>query len=123
MKSVVKTYIIIIYIYQLLTAARPGWVTSNEVSGSSLLCQFPAALSVSPFTRMQDQPHFVAEHNVVKDNAKNMDFLLLLILMMIVTSTSSEPVDNRLPTQVKKVNKPARNLQVPVKVQNLTRHW
>ena len=31
---------------------------------------------------MQDQPHFAAEHNVVKDNAENIDFFLLLILIV-----------------------------------------
>ena len=70
--------------------------------------------SFLPFICVQDCPHFTAHHNVVKDNAENSDFLFLQLScddsFKTVPSTSSEPVDTRLPT-------PARNLPVPAKGQ------
>ena len=55
-----------------LTAARPGWATSNEVSGSSPPTSVSGCItSFLYFICMQDRPYFTAQH-VEADNAKTM---------------------------------------------------
>ena len=105
------------------SSARPGWVTSNKVSGS-LLPQFPATVRVSCIC-MQDQSHFAAQHNVAKDNAENSDLcvgcffnvVVMTVLNQFLPLTLSQLTTGCL---LKMVNKPARNLPVPS--QDLTRH-
>ena len=79
-------------------------MTSNKFSTSSLPMSVSSCItSFLPFICVQDCPHFTAHHNVVKDNAENSDFLFLQLScddsFKTVPSTSSEPVDTRLPTQ------------------------
>ena len=106
-KSVVKTL--------QLTAVRPGWVTSNEVNGSSLPTSFP------PCVCMRNQPHFAAQHNVTKDNAKNLALFFFFFRSRDdssepVSFAVCEPVDNRSHTQ--EVNQPARNQRVPASLRS-----
>ena len=68
MKPVVRIYI------SMLAAARPGWVTLNEVSGSSLPLSVSGHItSFLPSIFMPYQPHSTAQHNVAKDNTENSD--------------------------------------------------
>ena len=87
-----------------MTAARPGWVTSNKVSGSSLFMSVSDCITTfPPFICMQNQPYFAAQHNVTKNMQKAPTLLKKYCSCddssKPVTSTSSEPVDNKLPTE------------------------
>ena len=97
-----------------LTDARPGWVTLSEVSGSSLPTLISSCISCFQLLicmqewplckRLQKTDLFGCSHDSSSE---------------LVLPTSSEPVDNRPPTQE---GKPAWNLPVSVKDQDLTRH-
>ena len=62
------------YNISTLTAARPYWVTSYEVSGSLLPTSVSSHItSFPPLTCTQDWPYFTAQHDVAKDNTENSD--------------------------------------------------
>ena len=94
----------------------------NEVSGSLLSTSVSGHITSFPLFSCMPA-HFAARHNVAKNNAENSDLFFSLHSCddssEPVPSTGSESVNNRLPTQK---GKPARNLQVPAKGQDLTRH-
>ena len=59
------------------SSARPGWMTLNEVSGSSL----PTSISGRStgfllFMYVRDRPHFTALHIVTEDKPENTDFII-----------------------------------------------
>ena len=98
-------------------------MTLNEINGSSLPSSvFSHITSFPPFICMQDHPHFTAQYGVAKDKSKFSAFCFHSHddSFEPVPFTSSELVDNS--GLLKKVNNPARNLQVPAKSHNLTRH-
>ena len=84
---------------------KPGWVTPNEVSGSSLPTSVSGRITFPPFICIRDRTHFTAQHNVAKDNAKKQHLFLFFCFRSRddssnpVPSTSSELVDNGSPTQ------------------------
>ena len=91
-----------------MTAARPWWVTSNEVSGSSLSVWLSGRITTRfpPFICMRGRPHFAAQHKVAKDDAENSWPFFFLFFSWSrddssepVPFTSSKPVDNRPPTE------------------------
>ena len=84
-----------------LTAARPGWVTLNKVSGSSL---DTACVTFLPFICMRDW-HFAAQH-VVKDDACRKIFFVVMVIVLnqyLPLALSQLTTGHRL----KKVKKPA----------------
>ena len=82
------------------SSARPGWVTSNEVAGSLL-------------------PMSTAQHMLWKTTQKTqICFLIELLNQVLPLVLSWWTIDHLL----NKVNKPARDLQVLAKGQDLTRH-
>ena len=121
MKLVVRTFFYIFYINFDSCQARVG----DTEQGSSLPTSVSSCItSFLPFICLQDWPHFIAQHKVAKDNAENAFFFFFFVLKVVLNQflplALSQLTIGHLP---KKVNKPARNLQVPVKVQDLTRHW
>ena len=109
-----------------LTAARPGWVTSNEISGNSLPSSASSCITSSlPFICLRDWPHFAAQRTVMKDYAENS-----ALISSSSRDASSEPVPSTsserlmMSCLLKKVNKvkPARSLPVPAIGWDLTRH-
>ena len=103
--------------------ARPGWVTSNEVSGSSLPSSVSSRItSFLLFICMWDWPHFAAQPNVAKDSTKNswLFSMVMMILNQVLPLALSQLTVGR---QLKKVNKPAGYLPIAAKGWYLTRLW
>ena len=91
-----------------MTAARPGWVTLNEVSGSSLPVSVSGHIAnFLLFICLWDQTHFAAQHNVrllqkAMQKMLTTCFLVTVIVSEPVPSTSFKPTDSWLPTQESK---------------------
>ena len=97
-----------------LTAARLVWVTSNEVSGSSLSMSVLAALQVlcHSFACGADR---ILQH-VTKDNTENCVFFLSFFVVEKIVLNQLLPLALSRLTRghlLENLNKPARNLPVP----------
>ena len=104
-----------------LTAARPGWVTLNEVSGSSLPTSVTSLITgFSPFSSVLDWPHIQALHSLTKDSAENFDLFFPPAVVKIVLNLFLPLAQSQMTTdgQVS-----AKKLPASVKGWNLTRHW
>ena len=73
---------------------------------------------------MRDRSYFTALHNVAEENAENLDFMFVFVVVVVVFVVVMLVLNKFLPLALsrltagcvlKKVNKPARNLPVPVK--------
>ena len=67
---------------------------------------------------MWDRSHFAVQHNVVKDSAENSSSFFVLVVMIVLNQFLPLALSWLTIGLVvlKKVNKPARNLEVPVTV-------
>ena len=105
----------------IMTAARPEWMTSNKVSGSSLLMSVSGRITIfPPFICMQDQPYFAARHNVMKNMHKAQTLFKKITAVMIVLNQLLPLALSQLTTGclLEKVNKTARNLSTSNKIRS-----
>ena len=98
-----------------LTDARPGWVMLDEVGGSSLPVSVSIPLLVSHCSFACGTDHTSQLSVLQKTSAHSHEGG-----SEPVPSTRSEPVYNRPLTQE---GKSARNLPMPAKGWDVTRHW
>ena len=71
------------------SSTRTGWVTLDEVSGSSLPVSVSNSITIFlPFLCRWEQQYFAAQHTVTKDNAKK---LWLVFYLFLSHDDSSEP--------------------------------